>query len=163
MATMTHVVGVDPGLVHTGVVSLLFRPDDKSITRCFFVVDGPDADAVQFWVGATHRFVQPTVFIEKYVPRQRLGTDERMVKAEAAFKQALPKAVLVRNTGAKQIVSQQVMQMLNVWSFGVTTHHQDLRSAARIMLYGMMKDPQLNELLADVIRDWLDGCSWKII
>ncbi len=163
MTTMTHVVGIDPGLVHTGVVSLLFRPESRSITRGFYVVDGPDTGEVKGWVDMVHPGVPKSVFIEKYVPRQRLNTDERMVKAEAAFRLALPNAVLVRNTGAKKIVSPQVMDMLNIWSFGVSTHHQDLRSAARILLYGMMKDQRLNELLADTVRDWLDGRPWTVV
>ena len=42
------------------------------------------------------------------------------------------------------------------------THHQDLRSAARIALLGMLRDEQMNRLLADVVRDHLAGETWTI-
>lgn len=163
MTSITHVVGIDPGLVHTGVVSMEFSPGSRLINIRSEVFDGPDAEAVAQWVEARRVIVhkKPIVFIEKYVPRQRFGTDENMVKAEAAFTAALPKAKLIRNTGVTKIVTPRVLAMLDVWQFNTTTHHQDLRAAAKILLYGMLKEPALNQLLADVVRDNLDGTPWE--
>jgi hypothetical protein len=47
--SVTHVVGVDPGLVHTGVVSLMFDPVHREIHVDHEAVVGPDATAVTFW------------------------------------------------------------------------------------------------------------------
>lgn len=164
MTSITHAIGIDPGLVHTGVVSMEFSPGSKLITVRSEVFDGPDAEAVAQWVEARRVIVhkRPYIYIEKYVPRQHFGTDEKMVKAEAAFTAALPKAKLIRNTGVTNIVTPRVLAMLDVWKFKTTTHHQDLRSAAKILLYGMLKEPMLNQLLADVVRDNLDGTPWEI-
>lgn len=157
---IAHVIGVDPGLVHTGVVSMAFIPADKKIVVRHLVVTGPDPEAVKEWIAVTHPNLKPFIFVERYVPRQRLSTDERMVKAEAAFMAGLAGAKWIRNTGVKQVVSPELMNMLGVWTFPAVTHHQDLRSAARIGLYGMMKNPHLNPVLAGAIRDYLDGVEW---
>jgi hypothetical protein len=54
------------------------------------------------------------------------------------------------------------MELLGVWKFKTPTHHQDLRSAARILLLGMFKDPQLNKLIADIVRSHLRGKDWSV-
>lgn len=144
------------------MVSMLFNETSRTVTVSFIVVNGPNVKEVSQWLSITHPKVTAHVFVEKYVPRQRLGTDERMVKAEAAFTAGLPAAVLVRNTGAKQIIRPSLMEMLGVWQFGTPTHHQDLRSAARIGLYGMVKEPPLNAWLSDVVKDTLDGKPWGV-
>lgn len=161
MPSVAHVIGIDPGLVHTGCVSMLFNETKRTITIEIDVVNGPDVHAVNEWLEfVKHPGAKPHIFVERYVPRQRLNTDERMVKAEAAFMAGLTSAKWIRNTGVKRVVSPELMNMLGVWTFPAVTHHQDLRSAARIGLYGMMKNPHLNGVLAGAIRDHLDGVDW---
>lgn len=159
--SIAHVIGVDPGLVHTGCVSMLFDETHRTITVRHEVVDGPDVDSVQAWIDSISNS-RAHIFIEKYVPRQRLNTDERMVKAEAAFLLGLKGAKMIRNTGSRQTIKPELMQLLGVWQFSTPTHHQDLRSAARVALYGMVKDPPLNAWLADIVRDTLDGKPWRV-
>lgn len=163
MHSMTHVIGIDPGLVHTGCISMRFNETHRTITVQHSVVRGPNVDKVKEWIKSIEQpGPRPHIFIEKYAPRQRLNTDEQMVKAEAAFVAGMPYAKWIRNTGSKQVVKQELMQLLGVWQFNTPTHHQDLRSAARIGLFGMMKDPPLNAWLADVVRDTLDGNPWEV-
>jgi hypothetical protein len=69
---------------------------------------------------------------------------------------------LLMNTGVKKVVRRQLMDLLGVWSFSTVTHHQDLRSAARIAIYGMLKHAVMNELLADVVADHLKGRTWQV-
>jgi hypothetical protein len=64
--------------------------------------------------------------------------------------------------GVKKIVKPAVLITLGAWLFSTPTHHDDLRSAARIAVLGMMKDPEMNLLLADIIRDHLGGQPWTI-
>lgn len=163
MLSIAHVIGIDPGLVHTGCVSLRFDETHRTITVKHCVVRGPDVDSVNDWIKSIEEpGPLPRVFIEKYQPRTKLNTDERMVKADAAFLHGVKGCVMLRNFGAKQVVKPELMQLLGVWQFGTPTHHQDLRSAARIALLGMMKDPPLNAWLADVVRDTLDGNVWRV-
>ena len=65
---------------------------------------------------------------------------------EQELKRALPTAKLVDNTGAKKIVTRELMELLDVWKFP-TTNHQDLQAAARIALFGALKDTGLNRAL----------------
>lgn len=167
--SVTHVVGVDPGLVHTGVVELTFSSDLKTIEVQHEAVAGPDARAVndfitrpvdnpKMWGGGP-----PAIFIEKYQPRSHLNTDARMIEAVTAMRQALPGSAVLLNTGVKKVIHQKLMELLGVWRFTTTTHHQDLRSAARIALFGMVKDDELNTVLADVVRDHLAGRTWDVL
>ena len=149
MGSILHIAGVDPGLVHTGVVILTLSGTDLEMEH--HIVDGIDAPAVADAVGLVD-----ICFIEKYRPRMHYGTDDEMVKGEAALKRELPKAVLVNNMGANKVVTPALLKRLGLWDFP-TTHHQDLRSAARIAVLGMMKDPRLNRALADRVKTMLDG------
>jgi hypothetical protein len=64
--------------------------------------------------------------------------------------------------GVKKVVKSPLMELLGVWDFRLKTHHQDLRSAARIALLGMLKDDHLNKLLTDVVADHLRGENWNV-
>lgn len=160
---IAHVVGIDPGLVHTGVVRMMFSTASRRLLIHHEAVIGTDAEAVYQWIQEPPLIATRTdVFIEKYVPRMKLGSDERMVKFEQDLRRALPKARLLPNMGVKRVVPQPLMEMLGVWKFPTSTHHQDLRSAARIALYGMMKDPELNGVLAAAVQDHLNGRTWAV-
>jgi hypothetical protein len=62
----------------------------------------------------------------------------------------------------KKIVSRQLLELVHAYKFGAVTHHQDLRSAARIALLGMMLDPTLNRVLFDYAVDNVDGRDWHV-
>ena len=165
---VTHVGGVDPGLVHTGAVELTFAPDERVVRVRHEAVVGPDAQAVNDFFSAPEldsRFWTegpPRIFIEKYQPRSHFSTDAAMAKALIEMKQALPNATVLLNTGVKKVVKKPLMHLLGVWQFSTVTNHQDLRSAARIALLGMLKTEELNRLLSDLVRDHLQGRTWDV-
>lgn len=161
MTKVTHIVGVDPGLVHTGVVRLLFRQPAKELLIETHVIDGLDAEAVNEWTYQTG-LPRPKVYVEKYRPRQNLSADTRMVQGEQDIKREIPAAILLSNTGVKKVATEPLMKAMGLWSFKQSTHHQDLRSAARIAVLGMMKDEALNVTLSDLIRAHLNGKPWTI-
>lgn len=155
-----YVAGVDPGLVHTGVVRLEFEPEFREITVCHTVINGPSPSQVRHAAFANFDLADHG-FIEGYRPRSNLGTDKRMVEAVQAIRQATGFKVLL-NTGVKKVVKQPLMDLLGVWKFSTPTHHDDLRSAARIALLGMLKDDGLNALVTDVVRSHLAGRTWRV-
>lgn len=158
------VFGVDPGLVHTGIVMLDFNVKERELVVDHRVVDGLHATQARTDIeGLTPLKVYQTldIFIEKYTPRSGFSQDERMVQANADFSQKLG-GKLLRNTGVKKVVTMELMKLCHVWSFGTTTHHQDLRSAARIALLGMMLNPTLNEVLYTYCTDTTDGRNWNV-
>lgn len=158
------VIGVDPGIVHTGIVMLDFEVELRQLTVDHRVVDGTDAaaafDAVRDMTGL-QKFSTLDIFIEEYRPRSGYSVDQQMMVANATFKSTLG-GKLLRNHGVKKVVTQDLMQLCHVWTFGTRTHHQDLRSAARIALLGMMLTPALNEVLYTYSTDTTDGRDWNV-
>ena len=161
MVRVAHVVGIDPGLVHTGCVRMVFDTITKRIDLDHYVVNGLNIVDAAVWVKG-HGLDEPAVFIEGYRPRHNLAPDKRMVEAVAALRGALPGAEVLNNMGVTKTVPQPLMALLGAWTWPSVTHHQDLRSAARIALLGMMKDTVLNRLLAGTVEDHLDGRTWGV-
>ena len=160
-----HVVGIDPGLRDTGAVLITFDTNKRTVTSVPFVVDGQtlkaDASIIARWLHS--RSAQAAhAFIEKYVPRPGMTTSPDMLALENLIRVSISGATLVRNTGVKQMVPREVLQLLHLWSFSIPTNHDDLRAAARIAVYGMMKNPTLNSLLADVVSAELEGQPWLV-
>jgi hypothetical protein len=162
MLNVAHVIGIDPGLVDTGVVSLMFKPNLKILHIEHTVYPGTDFDGLSDWIYQPGRPAKQFVFVEKYRPRLKLDSDVRMVQAEQDLKRALPDAQFLQNMGIKRVIPQTLMEVFGVWSWPTVTHHQDLRSAARIALLGMVKNTQLNAVTADVVRDHLEGKPWRV-
>lgn len=158
MTKVARVVGVDPGIVHTGVVSLEFKPGPVLYVD-HDLVTGLDADLVAHWIGSLKN---TSVYVEQYKPRQRLNTDVRMVQAEADLRRSILGARFLPNMGIRRVVPQQLMEALGLWTWTTTSHHQDLRSAARIALLGMMKDDHQNRVIADMVRAYVDGTPWEV-
>jgi len=162
VANRTHIIGIDPGLVHTGGVSMQFLPESHSIWLDTRVITGPDSAEAEAWIISLSSNRWPdAVYIEKYRPRTHLSTDERMVKANHEFG-TLRNSKLLLNYGVKKVVTEKLMKLLGVWQFNTPTHHQDLRSAARIALLGMLKDTEQNALLTMIVRDHLKGETWTV-
>lgn len=155
--TITHVIGVDPGLVHTGVVSLEFLQDSHEIDVMHTAINGPDAAATKTWILDR----KAHIFVEGYRPRSHFSTDAQMVAAVQEFRKELD-AIVLLNTGVKKVVKRPLMELLQVWKFPTVTHHQDLRAAARIALLGMLKLEPLNRLLTTVVQDHLKGEPWDV-
>lgn len=158
------VIGVDPGIVHTGVVMLDFDVEQRRLKVDHRLVDGTDAPAtaaaVQDMTGLSS-LATLDVFIEEYRPRSGFSVDQEMMVANAEFRKALG-GKLLRNMGVKKVVSKELMDLLHCWSFPTRTHHQDLRSAARIALLGMMLEPALNQVLYSYTTDTIDGRIWDV-
>jgi hypothetical protein len=149
--TIIRVGGIDPGLIHTGIVGITLDSQKRSISVLHHIVDGPDVDAV------VRHFTPPSVmhdsqiFIEKYRDR---GT-----VFETHINVALKNAKLLDNTGVKKVVTDRMLEII-VGSLP-TTNHRDLEAAARIGLYGALKDPAANSVVYHALIDHLGGRSWQ--
>lgn len=163
MSHDTHVVGIDPGLVHTGLVSMYFEPKRHEIEVKHSVIAGkPDVtEALQFIDMHGANDCDTVTFIEGYRPRSHLNTDAKMVAAVNEYHKGVKGSTVLNNTGVKQVVTPMLMEMLGVWKFTTVTHHQDLRSAARIAILGMLKDDDMNALLTTVVQAALAGAPWE--
>lgn len=161
-----HIVGIDPGLVHTGLVRMVFNTANRTLTLSHEVLAGgkPEVNAVlaDKWAHKEPLYQRPTIYIEGYKPRHHYGTDPQMIAAVNETRRVTG-GIVIQNTGIKKVVKKDLMILLGVWSFGTVTHHQDLRSAARIALLGMMKDRPQNMVLADVVLAHLNGTDWVVL
>lgn len=153
------IVGIDPGIVHTGVVVMLIDPENREIHVEYEVFQGVKAPEI-----AQHVYgYEPTeVYIEDYNPRKNYNTDVTMIKAVGLLKDAMPKAKLIDNASVKSVVKPDVMRALGLWRYEVATHHDDLRSAARILIFGMLKNEEQRKLLSRIIQDHLDERYWNV-
>jgi hypothetical protein len=133
-----------------------FDREHKTVSVTSFAVAGPDPVAVKAKLAPG-----AVVFIEGYRARSNFSTDQRMVSAVTEFRKELGGTVL-QNMGVKKVVKSPLMELLGVWNFNTPTHHQDLRSAARIALLGMLKDEHLNKLITDIVAAHLEGKDWHV-
>lgn len=177
MSNRVLLVGIDPGIVDTGVVWIDLDPEKKTINIC-----------ARVWKNVTYREgkvvkVSPTflqeleqeiqknraefpglyVFIEGYRNRGRNPIqDQKMLMLVQTIHGRLKKSEVVDNTGVKNVVTDHVLKLLSLYHWDQPTRHGDLRSAARIALKGAYGHPVLNLLVATVVRDQLKGGSWTL-
>ena len=166
-----YVAGVDPGIVHTAAVILYIEPANhrfRIFTKVFDGIGQESLESLRDWYHL-HETKPIRVWIEAYRARSHLEHDVEMQRAVSWLTNNMKNASALNNTGVKQVVTQPLMELLRLWVFPARTHHQDLRSAARIMLYGMMKDPHLNSILYEIVEDRLTSQregrkpSWTVI
>lgn len=151
-------IGVDPGLVHNGVVALHFDTRARSLEVEHEVVDGLwTAEDDEFDPRATAVGVQKAVarmtrdnslvFGELYRDRGSVfSTHGKMRSLERDLKGAMPYLKWMDNSGVKKIVTTELLDALKCGTFP-STHHRDLESAARIGIYGGLKLEEWNSVM----------------
>ena len=155
---MLELVGIDPGLVSTGLVYIKLMPDKKEFVTMSHAIDGMDAETVAQRAGL---YSPATVFVEDYRPRNKLQQSLPMVKGMALLQEALPKAKFLPNWGVTSLVTKPMLELLDLWRSTIWTNHNDIRSAARIGLLAGLKDREFNSALATLVEDSLSSTPWK--
>lgn len=144
-------IGIDPGIVDTGAVTMTLDPMRLTLSVVSEKLQGGLPEPIEQYVQRKTR-ERTLTFVEKYRDRGTVfNTHGTMRNIESAVQRALPNAVLLDNTGVKKVVTKSLMQLLDCWDFPTATNHQDIRSAARIALYGGLKDPEINGLLTKIV------------
>ena len=171
----TIVIGIDPGVVHTGCVDLYFNRARTRFTVVHAVLSGVDVGEVLSWVAdVCDTFRAPTdqrfVFIEDYNPGNFVRENKKMSEALGRLKVAMPASEetpvvrYVDNAGVNTLIPPSVQKVFRVDSFTTPTHHNDLVSAGKIALLGMLKDKDygLRGMLSLVVRDHLAHNYWDV-
>lgn len=183
---MPVLIGVDPGLVHTGVVSLEYylAPTNGLVNAvvAYHIVEGMLDASGKFDPAATAREILHAIdvqenwdlvdqmYVEKYRDRgNNYGTDSKMrdlesyLRSEAYSRRKGSRIFqLIDNTGSKQVIRPKLLELLQMKKFPQATHHQDLEAAARILVYGMLKNTDYNSHLAMCVEAHLGGNSWDV-
>jgi hypothetical protein len=155
-------IGVDPGLVHSGVVAISLDTEARTIEVRHDVIQGPDAVKIhesvdRFTAGRTK------CWIEQYRDRgTAFQAHGKMREFETLIQREIGWAVLLQNMGSKKIVRKPLMVALHAYKFP-TTNHQDLQAAARIAIFGALKNDELNGVITDVVMDHIDGRPWTLL
>ena len=165
---MFTVIGVDPGLVHSGVISIEVDSERRTFTTNQFLVDGVlDKGKRMVDVPRISTIVEginyDAVFIEQYRPRSAFSADGAMLAAETLLRRDLPRAQVLSNSGVATVVTNELLKLLGLWKFNLVSHHQDLRSAARIGILGLLKNDDWNHQLYLLVNDTLQGEPWSLI
>jgi len=165
-------VGIDPGLVHTGMVAINIDPATKAFGVRYHAFDtlydsaGALDASLSVRTVREHLVKEPPlfpiggIFVEAYRSRgNNLHTDEKMRRLLSEFRLHMPSAEVIDNTGSKQVVRPPLLKVLNMDTFPAT-HHQDLQAAARILVFGMLKQDTANRYLYDIVDAHLDLNPW---
>ena len=160
-----QVFGVDPGIVHTGLVELNWDFHNQELRITARSVDGITEQSVIELRRCIQRRVwrKSNIIVEEYRPKSHFSSDTKMVEGQAMLKSYLPSAKIINNSGVKSIVTKELLQLLNLYDWSTTTHHNDLRSAARIALLAMLRDERANNRLAKFVEAALDNKAAIII
>jgi hypothetical protein len=143
--------GIDPGIVDTGAVTFFLDTERLTLDVKAEKLLGSDPEPIEEYVKRNTR-TQTLTFVEAYRDRGTVfNTHGTMRNIEAALRRSLPGVEILDNTGVKKVVTKPLMQLLDCWDFPTVTHHQDIRSAARIALYGGLKDPEINSYLTQIV------------
>ena len=160
------IVGIDPGIVNTGIVVYYIYPNIRLISVAHTAIVGCDVQDIRAYL-KQYALDGPLpwtyLFVEAYRPRSHFDTDARMGAAVNDIKRMGDNIYALDNTGVKNVVSRALLELLNSWNFSTKSNHQDVRSAARIAILGMLKNETLNRLLAQVVFSKINGDSEWVV
>lgn len=161
----TTIIGIDPGVVHTGCVALEFDSDARAIDVRYAVLSGVNATQISDWIGPD----RGSIFVEDYNPSNYAREDKKMSEAMGRLKAEIPPSddPIVRyidNAGVNTLIPVAVQQCFGVFKFPVTTHHNDLNSAGKVALLGMLQDKGmvLRGLVSNVVLHELRHHPWAV-
>ena len=149
---MPSFIGIDPGLVHTAGVAVQSSHSIASFTVHTKVVDGISDSALAEMAEWAREKAVDAVAIEGYRPRGHYQGDSNMMQAIKHLQTQIPGSKQVPNMGVKKVITNDTLKLLRLWSFQPKTHHQDLRSAARIGLFHYAQEPGGSEWLYEIIQ-----------
>ena len=159
-----QVFGIDPGIVHTGLVELNWDFHNRKLRVNARSVDGiTEQSVIELQKRIEQRmWLKSNIIVEEYRPKSHFSTDTKMVEGQAMLKLHLPSAKIINNSGVKSIVTKELLQLLDLYNWP-TTHHNDLRSAARIALLAMLRDERANNRLAEFVGAALNNKAVIIV
>ena len=150
-----EIVGIDPGLVHTGLVHMMLDTEATTLSHTEVLYDGMPEEEIADYVRGLPALAH--VYMEAYRTRSAWNSDPEMQAGIARIKKAAPRVEIVTNMGVKKVVTNELMKLLGVYTFSQKSHHQDLRSAARIGLMGALKVEPFNRALYKIATTKLEG------
>lgn len=173
--TQLTLIGVDPGIMDTGIVSIKLDTLRKTLmvtTQVWsevtsqknqsITIDPDFLDELEsFYEHEASENAATFAFVEGYRQRgKNIRQDANMLALVQACNHAMKGSKIVDNTGIKKVVTEPLLRLFGCSRFQ-GTHHADLKSAARVALKGGIEVPPLNKLLTDYVLENLKGEKWS--
>ena len=166
-------IGIDPGIVDTGLVALTLDVEAKTldiqhrvwsnVTRragTSILVEGEFLNELVLFIKSLSGV--PFIYIEGFRNRGRdMHQDQKMTVLVHQIQAVLKTSHIVDNTGVKKVVKEGLLNLMHI-SRWPKTNHADLKSAARIALKGAIENTTLNQMVATYVQDTLKGHLWTI-
>lgn len=163
-------VGIDPGIVDTACVVLTMdhtRRTWKVEHKVWNNVTQKEGQALhvkETFLSELKEYLDKYPgairFVEGFRPRGRNPLqDQKMTMLVQTIRRRIHGEV-IDNTGIKKIVTEPMLELFNMKRFP-GTNHADIKSAARVALAGAIKNKEHNILIADFIRDYVEGHPWS--
>jgi hypothetical protein len=115
----------------TGIVLL-----DNTDLVDFWVLDYGTESFQEWWKETGRKLKYDVCVVEKFVSRgNEYAVDSSVKEVIRVIRKRIPKAELMQNAGYKFTVNDELLLALKLWKFKKTSHHQDVRAAARLGLY----------------------------
>ena len=146
---MTRILSIDPSsnkiaTSTTGVVLL----DNASVDRHFSIKYGSE-NFQKWWFSVGKNLNFDYAVVEKYEARDSDYSRDNSVRYTIrTIKECIPNIIEQRNAGYAQDIPEPLLKKLGMWKFDDKTHHQDIRSAARLGLFWAMRND-----IEDVVTD----------
>jgi hypothetical protein len=147
----------------------VFYEDNRLVDVSYLLIHDVDVEAVHDWIDEQPK--PAAIFIEDYNPGNFGKIDKRMSESLGKLKAEFPPAdhpyivKYVDNAGVNTLLPTRVLNLFGVDRFPVATHHNDLVSAGKIALLGMLQDKSqhaLRLLVSRVVKDALKGQPWDV-
>lgn len=178
--TRVTLIGIDPGIVDTGVVALRLDSTNKTWTiqyKVWHVVTYRDPsnqnairlnthfqDGLRSFVEHEETLAPVFVGVEGYRQRgNNMRQDQDMLYMVQAIHKLVPGSQIIDNTGIKNVVTRDMLKLFGVARFNVATNHADLVSAARVALKLGISITPINEILYGFVVDNVEGTSWSLV
>lgn len=178
--TKVTLIGIDPGIVDTGVVALRLDSQERTWSVKFHfwhVVTYRDTnnrsvirlnnhfqDGLRAFVEHEEALAPVFVGVEGYRQRgNNMRQDQDMLYMVQAIHKLVPGSQIIDNTGIKNVVTRDMLKLFGVARFNVATNHADLVSAARVALKLGIGITPINEILYGFVVDNVEGTSWSLV
>ena len=111
---ITTLVGIDPGVIHTGIIVSKINPHVKEVTNSTFLMEGCPVMDIR---DILRNFRSTATFIEGYRPRSNLHHDRQMQKFVSDLNFHLQNSIALDNMDSKNVVKNDLLKLFKLYSF----------------------------------------------
>lgn len=143
------ILGIDPSsnIVNTSTTGIVLMDNTKLIDS--WVVPYGTKNLEQWWKQIGQYLKYDIAVIEKFIVRQGdASRDNSVIHVVNKAIEIIPKLEQIMNTGYGTDIPDTLLKKIGLWKFA-KSHHQDLRAAARLVLFYAMRN-DIQEIVYEI-------------